>query len=152
VVRFIVGKRVRTGVSLWPAIGRGLLLTISTWSAALQLFEPTSVAARAAGNSPLMDIMNAIALGLCALGWADVLAHDIGGRLLLPGLPMRIRHQVCVALYSALGLAYWVRSFVTAEHSALTLQVGAFYLVVGSFALAAAWAIAQEDFVTKEHG
>lgn len=151
-VHFILGQRVRQGVSLWPAIGRGLLLTISTWSAALQLFEPTSVAARAVGDSSLIDIMNAIALGLCALGWADVLAHDIGGRLLLPGLPMRIRHQVCVALYSALGLAYWVRSFVTAEHSALTLQVGAFYLVVGTFALAAAWAIAREDLGPKGSG
>jgi len=148
VVRYLLGERIRPGLSLWPAISRGLLLTISTWSASLQLFEPTSVAARAVGDISLIDVMNVIALGLCALGWADVLAHDIGGRMLLPGLPMRIRHQVCVALYSALGLAYWIRSFVTNEHSALTLQVGAFYLVVGAFALAAAWAIAREDLVS----
>lgn len=148
-IRALVGHRIRKHVSIWPTIGRGLILTISTWTAALQLWSPTSIAARAAGDSIVMDAMNIIALGLCALGWLDVIVHDIGGRLLLPGLPMRLRHQVCVLLYSSLGLAYWVRSFVSAEQTTFTLQVGVLYLVIGGFALAAAAAIAREDLFVK---
>jgi hypothetical protein len=149
VIQALVGRRIRGHVSVWPMIGRGLILTISTWTAALQLWVPTSVAARAAGESSVMDVMNMIALALCALGWLDILVHDIGGRLLLPRISMRLRHQVCVALYSALGLAYWVRSFVSSEQATFTLQVGALYLIVGAFAMAAAAAIAREDLFRK---
>ena len=148
-IRALVGHRIRHGVNLYAVTARGLLLTISTWTAALQLWSPTSVAARAVGDSAVMDCMNFTVLALCALGWLDVLVHDIGGRLLLPGLSLRLRHQVCVALYSSLGLAYWVRSFVSAEHSALTLQVGVLYLLVGAFAMVAALAIAREDLFQK---
>jgi hypothetical protein len=149
VIQALVGRRIRGHVSVWPMIGSGLILTISTWTAALQLWVPTSVAARAAGESSVMDVMNMIALALCALGWLDILVHDIGGRLLLPRISMRLRHQVCVALYSALGLAYWVRSFVSSEQATFTLQVGALYLIVGAFAMAAAAAIAREDLFRK---
>jgi hypothetical protein len=148
-IQALVGHRIRDHVSVWPMIGRGLILTISTWTAAFQLFVPSSIAARAAGDSIVMDAMNAVALALCALGWLDVVVHDIGGRLLLPQIPMRLRHQVCVLLYSSLGLVYWVRSFVAAGEAEFTLPVGTLYLVVGGFALAAAAAIAREDLFQK---
>lgn len=144
-VRALIGPRVRHGVNLHAIVARGLLLTVSTWTAALQLWSATSIAARAAGDSWLLDGINVLVLGLCALGWLDVLAHDICGRLLLPKLPMQWRHQICVALYSCIGLAYGVRAFVAVGEPSLVMQVGAFYWLVAVFAISEAGAIARED-------
>lgn len=148
-MRLLVGPRERHAVNLYALVARGLLLTVSTWTAALQLWSASSIAARAAGDSWLIDTMNVLVLGLCAIGWLDVLVHDIGGRLLLPQFPPRWRHQVCVALYACIGLAYGVRAFVAAGEPSLVVQIGMLYVLVSMFALAEAGAIAREDMSAK---
>ncbi len=130
-------------------VARGLLLTVSTWTAALQLWSATSLAARAAGDSGLLDAMNLLVLALCSIGWLDVIVHDLGGRLLLPSIPMHWRHQICVALYAAIGLASGVRAFVAAGEPSLVMQVGTYYVLVSLFAMAEAGAIAREDLASK---
>ena len=144
-MRLLVGPRTHQGVNMHAFVARGLLLTVSTWTASLQLWEATSIASRAAGGSVLIDIINLIVLGLCVIGWLDVIVHDIGGRLLLPRFPARWRHQVCVALYACIGLAYGVRAFVASGEPSLVVQIGMLYLLVSMFALAEAGAIARED-------
>lgn len=148
-IQAFVGPRTRHGINLHAFVARGLLLTVSAWTAALQLWSATSIAARAAGGSGLIDVMNMLVLGLCAIGWLDVLVHDLGGRLLFPQFPPRWRHQVCVALYACIGLAYGVRAFVAAGEPALVVQIGMLYVLVSMFALAEAGAIAREDLSAK---
>ncbi len=150
-VRFLVGQRIRSSVNLHALVARGLLLTVSTWTAALQLWSANSLAARAAGDSGLLDAMNLLVLALCSVGWIDVIVHDLGGRLLLPTIPMRWRHQVCVALYASIGLASGVRAFVAAGEQSLVVQVGTYYVLVSLFAMAEAGAIAREDLASKGH-
>lgn len=150
-VRFIVGRRCRSGVNMHALVARGLLLTVSTWTAALQLWSTTSLAARAAGDSGLLDAMNLLVLALCSIGWLDVVVHDLGGRLLLPWIPMHWRHQVCVALYATIGLASAVRAFVAAGEPSIVVQVGTYYVLVSLFAMAEAGAIAQEEIASKGH-
>jgi len=149
-VRFFVGPRTRHSVNLHALVARGLLLTVSTWTAVLQLWSHSSIAARAAGDSVLIDAMNLLVLGLCSIGWLDVLVHDLGGRLLLPSFPMHWRHQVCVALYAGIGLASGVRAFVAAgSDQSLVMQVGTYYVLVSLFAMAEAGAIAREEMRAK---
>jgi hypothetical protein len=149
-IRALVGPRCRRhNVNLHALVARGLLLTVSTWTAVLQLWSTSSLAARAAGDSGLIDAMNMLVLALCAVGWLDVLVHDIGGRLLLPQFPMSWRHQVCVALYACIGLASGVRAFVAAGEQSLVMQVGTYYVLVSLFAMAEAGAIAREDIASK---
>jgi hypothetical protein len=148
-IRALVGPRTRHGVNLHALVARGLLLTVSTWTAVLQLWSATSLAARAGGDSVLIDGMNLLVLGLCSIGWLDVLVHDLGGRLLLPTFPLRWRHQACVALYAGIGLASGVRAFVAAGDQSLVMQVGTYYVLVSLFAMAEAGAIAREDISAK---
>jgi hypothetical protein len=148
-MRALIGPRGRYGVNLHAVVARGLLLTVSTWTAVLQLWSSTSLAARAAGDSGLLDGMNLLVLALCTLGWIDVIVHDIGGRLLLPQLPWQWRHQVCVALYACIGLASGVRAFVAAGDQSLVMQVGTYYVLVSLFAMVEAGAIAREDLRAK---
>lgn len=109
---------------------RMLALTMSGWTAAFVLFSPASLASRVAGATMASKIINAIILAVCVVGWADVLWHDIRGRLIWPSLPPQIRHQVCVGTYSALAGLTGLRAFVAAGSDAWeVLFLGSYYLV-----------------------
>ena len=130
---------------LHAVVARGLILTQATWTACLQLFSPTSVAYRAAGDGILIDYINVFVLLLCALGWADLLWHDLMGKLLWPSFPAKWRHQVCIWLYILLAGAYGIRAFVAAGDQNFVIQVGLLYVIAAVWIMAEAVAIAMEN-------
>ena len=107
-----------------------LALTMAGWTAAFVLFSPASLASRVAGASLASEAINALILAICALGWADVIWHDIRGRLIWPTLSLRVRHHICVGTYSALAGLTGVRAFVAAGSNAWEVVfLGAYYVV-----------------------
>lgn len=109
---------------------RVLALSMAGFTAAFVLFSPASLAARAAGASEASEFVNIVILGICLLGWADVIWHDVRGRLILPALPQSIRHHVCVVTYSALAGLTGVRAFVAAGSDRWeVLFLGAYYVL-----------------------
>lgn len=125
---------------------RWSILAASTWTAVIQLWSPTSLAYRAAGDSFLIDAINAVLLVLCAVGWADIVWRDMRGRLLLPRLSPELRHAACVALYSALGVGFLARGFIASGHDiTVVVTVGVYYVLAGIGALFEAKALVDED-------
>lgn len=94
---------------------RWLSLTVASWSALLAVFSVGSVANRAAGDSEVALVLNVVLLALSLLGWADVVWHDIRGRLIMPSLPMHKRHKICVATYATMAGIFGIRAFAVAE-------------------------------------
>ena len=130
----------------WHSLAaRGTILTASAWTAGLQLWSTSSMAHRAGGGGDFIAAMNIIVLALCALGFLDLLLHDIGRRLLLPMVSAYWRSQVCVGLYSTLGLASGARAFVAVGDPALALPVGVYYILLSGWAMVEAAAIADEQ-------
>jgi hypothetical protein len=108
---------------------RILALTMAGWTAAFVLFSPTSIAARVAGDSLPGDVLNAGIIALCLLGWADVIWHDVRGRLIWPSLPMQTRHRICVLIYSVLAGLTGLRAFVAAGSDKWeVLFLGTYYM------------------------
>jgi hypothetical protein len=126
---------------------RSLIVVASLWTAGLQLFSPTSLAYRAAGNSVLIDIVNWAVLALSGVAAADLLWRDILGRgLIWPSFDEHKRHHICVATYTALAGAFAMRAFVAAGGDTSTvLQVGTYYLLVAAGIAVEAAAIANEE-------
>lgn len=141
----LLGQRSTTSRNWHSIAARGTILTASTWTAILQLWSPSSLAHRAGGGGEFLESMNIAVLALCALGFADLLLHDLWRRLLLPKAPAYWRAQVCVGLYSALGLAAGARAFVAAGDPSLALQVGAYYALLSAWTMAEALAIAEDQ-------
>lgn len=114
---------------LYAVAARLLALTMSGWTAGFVLFSPTSLAARIAGESEAADAINVAILALVALGAADMIWHDIRGRLIWPTLDARVRHRICVLAYSALAGLTGLRAFVAAGSERWeTLLLGGYYL------------------------
>jgi len=70
-----------------------------------------------------------------ALGWADVIWHDIRGRLLLPRIKPKLRHKVCVMTYSLLGASWVIKAF---GHAASTDIPGALPLAIYALSMSTA--------------
>lgn len=124
-----MGRRVTASSKLYATAARMLALTMAGWTAGFVLFSPSSIAARVAGESVIGDAVNAAILAACALGWADVVWHDIRGRAIWPSFPSELRHRICVLTYSALAGLTGLRAFVAAGSDApAVLFLGAYYL------------------------
>jgi len=122
---------------------RVLPLTMAGCTAVLVLLNPSSLAARIAGDTLTGDVINMAILVVCVVGWADVIWHDIRGRLIWPTLPTYIRHRICVGTYSALAGLTGVRAFVAASSSTWEVaMLGGYYVVcaagIGTIAVAIA--------------
>lgn len=131
---------------LYSISARMLALTMVGWTAAFVLFSPTSIASRVAGDSNAGDILNAGILLLCVLGWADVIWHDIRGRLIWPSFPMALRHRVCVLAYAALAGLTGLRAFVAAGSDVpAVLFLGTYYLTCSIGIALVAVALALEN-------
>ena len=133
-------------IGLHSISARVLIVVASLWTACLQLFSPSSLAYRAAGDSWLIDAVNWAVLGLAGLAAADVIWRDILRRgLILPSINAHTRHHVCVAVYSALAWAFAMRAFIAAGDPSTVLQVGAYYVLIAAGIAAEAAAIASEE-------
>lgn len=141
----LLGPRSHARRNLHSLAARGVILTASAWTAGLQLWSTSSLAYRAGGGGEFIAAMNIIVLALCALGTVDVLLHDVGRRLLLPMISSYWRAQVCVGLYSALGLAAGARAFVAMGDLAYMLPVGAYYVALSVWSMVEAAAIAADQ-------
>jgi hypothetical protein len=117
---------------LYGLAARYASLTISTWGAALGLFVPASLVFRVHDAYELLDYVNTVALVVSMLGWADIVWHDIRGKLILPSINPHTRHRVCVLVYALLGAIWLLKSF--SAFSSVGLVGGAAPL--GLFALA----------------
>ena len=125
---------------------RALIIVASLWTAGLQLFSPSSLAYRAAGDSWLIDAVHWAVLGITGLAAVDLLWKDVFRRgLVWPSFPAHARHHVCVATYSALAGAFAVRAFIAAGDSAAVLQVGIYYVLIAAGIAVEAAAIASEE-------
>ena len=132
-----------TTARFYGVAARILALTMAGWTAFIVLFSPTSLAARIAGDSVVSDFVNSAILAICALGWADVIWHDIRGRLIWPTLPLQTRHRICVGVYALLAGLTGVRAFVAAGAQSLdVLFIGLYYVIcaigIGTIAVALA--------------
>jgi hypothetical protein len=125
---------------------RLLIVAASLWTAGLQLFSPSSLAFRAAGDSQVLDAINVVILGIAGLAAVDLLWHDLLRRgLIWPSFPERKRHHICVAVYSALAAAFGIRAFIAAGELSTALQVGSYYVLIAAGIAMEAAAIANED-------
>lgn len=123
-------NRRETSGRLYSVAARLLALTMAGWTATFVLFSPTSLAARVAGGSDASQVLNALILACCTLGLADVIWHDIRGKLIWPSFPSHHRHRVCVLLYAVLAGLTGARAFVAASSDDLSvLALGAYYLM-----------------------
>jgi hypothetical protein len=134
-------------INLHAIAARVLIVTASVYTASLQLFSPTSLAYRAAGDSWLIDAVNVLVLLLAGVALADLLWRDVLQRgLILPSIPMRIRHRVCVAVYMGLAAAFAVRAFIASgSDPGVVLQVATYYVLLSGGILIEAAAIAHEE-------
>jgi hypothetical protein len=109
---------------------RMLALTMAGWTAALVLWSPQSLASSVAGDGWVSHVINGGILALCALGWADILWRDIGGRLIWPSFPAPLRHRICVLTYAVMAGLTGMRAFVAAgsDRSDVVL-VGSYYII-----------------------
>jgi hypothetical protein len=131
--------------SMHAIAARMLIVVASMWTAALQLFSPTSLAYRAAGDGQIIDAINVIVLCVAAVAAADLIWHDLLQRgLILPKFPARRRHHVCVWVYSTLAAAFGVRAFVASGDAATAAQVGLYYVLIAAGIAMEAVALANE--------
>lgn len=132
-------------IKLYAMAARGLALSTSMVTALLVLLAPTSLANLSTSDGVLMDTLNGVVLAMCLLGFADLIWHDIRGRLIWPTLNTHFRHHVCVLLYSVLAGAYGLRLFSWADQNTDTnLILGLYYAMQAGFIGLVAVAIALE--------
>jgi hypothetical protein len=121
--------------NLYALAARWSVLVNCTWGALFGLFVPTTLIYRLHDRYDLLDYLNAVVLAICALGWADVIWHDIRGRLLLPRIKPKLRHKVCVMTYSLLGASWVIKAF---GHAASTDIPGALPLAIYALSMSTA--------------
>lgn len=124
---------------------RGPVLAASTYTPIVQLFFPSSLARVASGDGDVISLINWAVLCLALLGWADLVIHDIFGKLLFPRISVRIRHQFCVYFYCVLAGAFGIRAFLAAGTLETTFVVGTYYIFFAAFLLLNAYLIALEE-------
>lgn len=130
----------------WYALSaKGLALTSISCTAALALLAPSSLTAVASDPSGRVgDALAIIALLLASIGWSDIIWTDVLGRTIWPSLNPQRRHQLCTALYSALGAVYAIFAFVAmdarvhsswiliADYILIAVFVGALTVAIGT--------------------
>jgi hypothetical protein len=122
---------------------RAATLSVSTWGAFLGLFVQPSLVSRVHGEYLAIDVLNVVILLGAGLGWVDFVWHDLCGKLLAPKMDARLRHVVCVLLYSFFGASWLVKAFSSLASPvpgslALALFALTMSLICGSTALAIA--------------
>lgn len=96
----------------YPMAARLGVLTAAGGTTAVALLLPMSSAARVMGNSVLAEIMVWMTLAAVLLGVADLIMHDIFGRLIMPSIDTHVRHRACVWIYHFLAGSWLIRSLV----------------------------------------
>ena len=97
---------------------KGLLLSSMLTTAALILLSPVSLTGRAADAPGYLNEGLAIgALLICAIGFTDIIVTDMGGRLIWPSLPARIRHELCVLMYAVASGWYSILAFTATDQA-----------------------------------
>lgn len=121
---------------LFSVAARFAALTVSAWGALLGIFVQASLTAKLHDqfDGP-MDALNLAVLLVAALGYADLLWHDIRGRLIWPTFDPRKRHKVCVFVYSIFGGTWLLKAFVSA--SAIGKVAGAPFMAAFALSMAA---------------
>ena len=131
---------------LYPIVAKALAMTTMTTTAFLRLYAPTSLTAMASDHALLADPIAWAMLAMSVIGWADIIAHDVLGRDLLPNVPTKARHKGCVLFYIFGAAVYWIFAFAALGSS---ISPGAIlisnYMLCGLCLLGLAGAIAQED-------
>jgi hypothetical protein len=131
--------------NLHSIAARVIIIASSVWTAGLQLFSSSSLAYRAAGPGVVIDLVNVAVLCISALALADVVWHDTMRRgLLWPSFPCRLRHRICIWVYTSLAAAFAVRAFVATGDPAAAFQVGGYYVLISAGIIIEAAAIAHE--------
>ena len=135
-----------SGQGLYPIVAKALAMTTMTTTAFLRLYAPTSLTAMASEHAPLADPIAWAMLSMAAIGWADIIIHDVLGRDLLPKVPAKARHKGCVLFYIFGAAVYWIFAFAALGSSSFP---GAIlisnYMLCGLCLLGLAGAIAQEE-------
>ena len=140
-----VEEPVHGDTTMHGAVARSLIVVASLWTAGLQLFSPTSLAYRAAGDGLMIDAINVVVLLLATLAGADVLWREVLRRgLIWPSFPDQTRHHICVFVYAALAWAFGIRAFIAAGDPRTVLQVGGYYTLVSVIIAFEALALAKE--------
>ena len=119
----------------YPMAARFAALTAATGTSVITILLPMSSAARSMGDSVLGEILVWLTLAAALLGWADLILHDIFGRLILPTLDAHLRHRICVFLYHWLAAAWFLRAMVlfggSAGQSMERFLIGSWYVWTG---------------------
>jgi hypothetical protein len=113
--------------NLHSLAARWAVLMVSTWGALFGLFVSNSLIYRLHDRYDALDWVNGVTLAICALGWADILWHDIRGKLIWPSFKAKRRHRVCVMAYSLLGATWVLKAF---GHAAITDIAGSAPLAI----------------------
>ncbi len=96
----------------YPMASRLGALVAAGGSAAITLLLPMSSASRSMGESVLGEIVIWCTLSAVLIGVADLIMHDIFGRLILPSIDSHLRHRACVWMYHFLAAAWFLRALV----------------------------------------
>lgn len=96
----------------YPMASRFGALVAAGGSTAVTLLLPMSSASRAMGESVLGEIVIWLTLAAVLLGMADLIMHDIFGRLIMPSIDSHLRHRACVWMYHFLAGAWFIRALV----------------------------------------
>lgn len=124
---------------------KGLVLSAVCATAALNLWSPISLTAKAV-QGDIGIWMSVFVLCASAIGWADIVWTDAGGRLILPSMPMEMRHRGCVALYASIAGSYGVLAFAALDNSVSTGWIlELHYVLMAVFSAVLAASIALEE-------
>ena len=112
---------------------RAAAVVATVYTALIQLFSPTSLAYRAAGESIWIDLINVGLLMIASVALADLVWRDILRLgLIFPSFPMRQRHQICVWVYAAMSAGFFIRAFIATGEKSVALQAGSYYIFFGA--------------------
>lgn len=100
---------IRGGYQMASRLGA---LVAAGGSTAVTLLLPMSSASRTMGESVLGEIVIWLTLAAVLIGMADLIMHEIFGRLILPSIDSHLRHRACVWLYHFLAGAWLIRALV----------------------------------------
>lgn len=113
---------------------KGLLLSCMLTTAALILLSPASLTGRAADTASYINELLAIgALLISAIGFADILWTDIGGRLILPAISARVRHHLCTLMYAFASGWYSILAFTATDRAVETIWILVGYYIALSW-------------------
>lgn len=133
--------------NMYSTAAKFLALTACTFTSLIALFVPVNVLAVLTYTNRTFGIVtNAALFALSLIGWIDLIWRDLLQRgLIVPMIPTRLRHHLCVLYYAVLASVFGVRAFVAAGAlPSASVLMGAYYLSIGVGVAMIAVALAQE--------